>query len=126
MRYLLIILILIVIVGAGFFYLLRSRPVNGIYMPSSISAPSVSPAPVGINSVTISNYAFTPKTITVPVGTTVIWINQDSVAHNIKSDTFNSDILNQGDTFEHTFNTAGIYNYSCSIHPSMTGTVVVQ
>jgi len=82
---------------------------------------------MGANSVAIQNMAFNPTTLTVPVGTTVTWKNLDNVTHHIVSDTgaFESSDLTNGQTFNFTFNKAGNYPYHCSIHPSMTGTIVV-
>lgn len=77
-------------------------------------------------TVNISNFSFQPTPLDIPVGTTVVWTNNDSVMHQIKSDTFNSQPLSQGDTFSFTFQTAGTYDYSCAIHPSMKGQIVVQ
>lgn len=76
--------------------------------------------------IAIKNFAFSPLNLTVATGTMVTWTNQDAAPHQIKSDAFNSTILNTGDTFSYTFTKAGTYNYSCSIHPSMLGTVTVQ
>jgi len=78
------------------------------------------------NSVTIQNFAFNPQTLTVAVGTTVTWTNQDSATHKINSNTFNSSDLSKGATFSYTFQTPGTYDYSCSIHPYMTGKIIVQ
>ena len=88
------------------------------------SAPAASPA--SSNAVSIKNFAFNPATLTVSSGTTVTWMNNDSAPHQIKSDTFNSSALNQGEKFEFKFDTPGTFNYSCSIHPSMKGTIIVQ
>jgi len=81
-------------------------------------------------SVSIVDFAFTPKTITVPVGTTVRWINNGNAPHTVTSTSspkaFDSGTLNSGDTFQHTFTTAGQFPYRCNIHPSMTGTVIVE
>lgn len=80
-------------------------------------------------AVTISSVAngFVPKTITVQVGTTVTWTNRDTVVHNVSSDAFNSGDIAPGETYQRTFNQVGSYDYNCSIHPSMTGTInVVQ
>jgi len=79
------------------------------------------------NSVNIQNMAFSPSTLTVPVGTTVTWKNLDNVAHHVVSDTgaFDSGVLNNGQSFNFTFTKAGNYPYHCSIHPSMTGTIIV-
>lgn len=83
--------------------------------------------PPGSNSVNIVNYAFNPAVLSVPTGTTVTWTNGDSVAHTVTSDTgaFESGNLAKGQSFSYTFNTAGTYDYICSIHPSMKGKVVV-
>lgn len=84
----------------------------------------------GMVNVSIVDFAFTPKTITVPVGTTVRWINNGSAPHTVTSTSspraFDSGTLNSGDSFEFTFKTAGQFPYRCSIHPSMTGTVIVE
>lgn len=82
---------------------------------------------VGANSVAIQNMAFNPTTLTVPVGTTVTWKNLDSTSHHVVSDTgaFDSGVLSNGQSYSFTFNQAGSFPYHCSIHPSMTGTIVV-
>jgi plastocyanin len=77
-------------------------------------------------AINIENYAFNPATVTIAKGATVTWTNNDSTPHQIKSDKFNSDLLSQGQSFSFTFAEAGTYDYSCSIHPSMTGTIIVQ
>lgn len=78
--------------------------------------------------VSLKGFAFDPKEITVKVGTTVVWTNNDSVEHNVTSDTgvFSSGAMAPGDTFKFTFTQAGTFPYSCSIHvPNMVGTVTV-
>ncbi len=82
---------------------------------------------IGMVTVEIENFAFTPQDIMIPVGETVQWINLDSVPHTSTSDTlvWDSGVLNNGDTFEFTFNDAGVYPYHCGIHPTMTGSVTV-
>lgn len=106
-----------------------------LYGNSQTSAPRVAPAinqPAGQNpavtadAVDIQNFSFTPATLTVKKGATVTWTNNDSVPHQIKSATFNSDRLGQGQNFSFTFNDAGTFNYICSIHPSMTGKIIVE
>ncbi len=82
---------------------------------------------VATDSVAIKNFAFSPASVTVTAGSTVVWTNNDSIQHDI---TFNgggiaSGVLNHNDTFSHTFPTAGTYHYICSIHPFMHGTVIV-
>jgi plastocyanin len=78
------------------------------------------------NTISIANFAFDPETLTVPAGTTVIWTNNDTTTHRIKSSTFNSDNLANGETFEQKFDTKGRFDYSCSIHPTMKGTIIVD
>lgn len=79
--------------------------------------------------VKIDNFSFTPTTLTVPVGTTVTWTNQDDVPHNIVSaegKTLKSPVMDTDQKFSFTFTKAGTYSYFCGIHPKMTGKVVVQ
>ena len=77
-----------------------------------------------------SSPGFSPATITVVIGVnnTVVWTNKDNVPHTVTSATkaFDSGNLNAGDTFSYTFTAAGIYQYFCSYHPWMKGTVIVK
>lgn len=84
-------------------------------------------APVAADAVSIKNFAFAPDTITVKVGTTVTWTNNDQDAHTVTAmdHTFASPALNPGDSFHFTFSKPGNYAYLCTIHPFMTATVVV-
>jgi len=77
-------------------------------------------------SVTIQNFSFTPADIKVKVGDKVTWTNQDSVSHTVTAAGFDSGILNQGQSFSQTFNETGEFNYHCSPHQSMKGTVTVE
>jgi amicyanin len=78
--------------------------------------------------VVVDNFSFTPATAAVPVGTTVTWTNHDDIPHNVVSpeQKFKSPVLDTDETFSHTFDAAGTYKYYCSIHPRMTGQVVVR
>lgn len=71
---------------------------------------------------------FIPQTLTVPVNTTVRWKNKDGIAHTVTSDngSWDSGNIPAGGTFNFPFTATGIYHYHCSIHPSMTGTIIVQ
>jgi plastocyanin len=96
--------------------------------PSVASSPATSPAGSAATGVAIAGFSFQPATITIPVGTTVEWTNSDSTGHTVTADdgSFKSDRLGSGATFSRTFATAGTFAYHCSIHPSMTGTIIVQ
>ena len=94
---------------------------------SAAATPADSPAPQGGTAVTISDFKFNPATLTVPVGTTVTWTNNDEEPHTIaaKDGSFHSPGMDTHGTYSFTFTTPGSYDYICSIHPFMTGTVVV-
>ena len=78
--------------------------------------------------VKIDNFAFAPQRIVVQAGTTVTWINADDAPHTVASSTkvFKSGALDTEDKFSFTFTTPGTYEYFCSLHPHMTGTVLVE
>jgi plastocyanin len=80
--------------------------------------------------VKIDNFSFGPVTLTVPVGTTVTWTNRDDIPHTVVSTddpkAFKSKVLDTDEKFSFTFSKAGTYPYFCSIHPKMTGKVIVQ
>ena len=78
--------------------------------------------------VKIDNFSFGPATVTVPVGATVTWINRDDIPHTVVSTdgVFKSKVRDTDETFSYTFTKAGTYPYFCSVHPKMTGKVVVQ
>ena len=80
------------------------------------------------HQVTIDNFSFMPATLTVPAGTTVTWVNRDDVPHTVASDDkkFRSQALDTDEKFSHTFSDAGTYAYYCSVHPKMTGKVIVK
>ncbi len=105
-------------------------------IPFLVLAPAVharaatAAAPVhAMVQVTMQNLAFSPKTLTVAPGTTVMWTNKDSAPHTVTSDsgsTLASGDLSQGKSYTHTFTKAGTYTYHCTIHPFMHGTVIVS
>jgi amicyanin len=88
-------------------------------------AAQANPAPTEVK---IDNFSFGPAELTVRVGTTVKWTNRDDIPHTVVSTekVFKSKVLDTDETFSFTFNQAGTYPYFCSIHPKMTGKVVVQ
>jgi plastocyanin len=79
-------------------------------------------------AVSISGLAFHPATVTVNVGDTVTWTNNDGVSHTATADggSFDTGTIGNGSSASETFNTAGTFAYHCTIHPTMQGSVVVQ
>jgi plastocyanin len=79
-------------------------------------------------SVKIDNFAFEPASLTVAKGTTVEWINHDDVPHTVVENKvrFKSAALDTDDRFRHTFTSLGTYHYFCSVHPHMTGEILVK
>jgi len=96
---------------------------------STASSGSADSDTASTDSVEIKDYAFSPKTITVKKGTKVTWTNQDSVQHDVTSDTDgkgpSSELLSKGESYSFTFDEVGTFTYHCSPHPYMKGTVVV-
>jgi len=80
------------------------------------------------NEVKIDNFSFGPQTVTVTVGTKVTWINKDDIPHTVTSDSklFASRALDTDDKFSFTFKSPGTNNYYCSMHPKMTGKIIVK
>jgi plastocyanin len=80
------------------------------------------------NVITIDNFTFTPKELTVAVGTTVKWVNHDDIPHTVveKKTTFRSKALDTDDSYSFTFTSAGTFDYFCGLHPHMVGKVIVN
>src|SRR5262245_50284275 len=103
---------------------LRTNCISGIaaivvWMAMSASADEV--------AIKIGNFTFGPQELRVKSGTTVTWVNEDDIPHTVVSvNTFRSKALDSDDKFSFTFTTPGTYKYYCSLHPHMTGTIVVE
>jgi plastocyanin len=82
----------------------------------------------GANEVWIQDMAFNPTTRSVAAGTTITWTNKDAIAHTVTSDInlFDSGSIAANGTYSHTFATAGTFTYHCSIHITMTASVIVN
>ena len=80
------------------------------------------------NTVKIDNFTFNPPRLIVTTGTRVTWINEDDIPHTVTSPTklFKSKALDTDDRFSFTFTAPGVYEYFCSLHPHMKGTIVVE
>ncbi len=100
-------------------------PGTGFGQSTATATQDAKAAPVEVK---IDNFSFSPATITVPAGTTVRWTNRDDIPHTVVSDDqkFQSKALDTDDQYSYTFTKPGTYGYFCSIHPKMTGKVVVQ
>jgi plastocyanin len=79
-------------------------------------------------TVKIDNFTFDPPRLTVKAGTTVTWYNEDDIPHTVVASgkAFRSKPLDTGDKFSFTFTTPGSFEYFCSLHPHMTGAIVVE
>jgi plastocyanin len=108
--------------------LLAGAPLQAQHDNSSAKLAQTAAGTNAASQVNIDNYAFSPASLTVKVGTTVTWINQDEDAHTVDSTEgkFKSATLNKGDKFEFRFTAAGEYPFYCRFHPKMTGKIIVQ
>ena len=95
--------------------------------PAGTASATRPAAPAGGPVVSIDNFAFVPATLTVPVGSSVTWTNHDEEPHTVAASdgSFHSSGMGAQGTYSHSFATAGTFDYVCSIHPFMHGTVVV-
>ena len=91
-----------------------------------IDAPMAHASPAA--TIVVKDFMFEPTSATIKAGTTVTWVNEDSDPHTVVSDTglFRSGAIDTNETFSFAFDKPGIYHFTCSIHPRMVGTVVVQ
>jgi plastocyanin len=117
----------VVTVGAAAFALGRGMASDSSNSSATTAASSGQPER-SATPVEIIDFAFSPETVTVKVGSAITWTNGDGFAHSVKSadGSFVSQDLQQGQSYASTFTTPGSYAYVCGIHNSMTGTVVVE
>ncbi len=99
-----------------------------LLLPGSRSLAANDESSGGTAVVKIDNFVFGPQTLTVPVGTTVTWTNSDDIPHTTVSTdgAFKSKVMDTDEKFSFKFTKAGTYSYYCSVHPKMTGKIVVQ
>ena len=121
---------IVVTLGGAALLLSACGPSGG--SAASTSAPSVSSAPVtsappATSAVAISDFAFQPAALTVPIGTTITWTNGGATQHTVTADddSFDSGSLAVGATYSTTAHLAGTIAYHCTIHSQMKGTIVV-
>jgi len=94
--------------------------------PSSAGKEMASPSTA--NQVMVENFSFQPGTLTVKAGTTVTWVNHDDEPHTVNENnkTFKSGALDTDGKFSYKFTSPGTYSYFCSLHPRMTGQIIVK
>jgi plastocyanin len=106
-----------------------------LLIPGVAHAAAWSDAPVGVHATTlrggvvrvkIRGFAFRPATITISRGGVVRWKNRDSVTHTSTGSAWDSGRIAAGDVFRHRFRRSGTFDYRCTIHPGMNGTVIVR
>ncbi len=131
MKFYIYLIILLILVGGGIFAYRAITKTSANKATNNTASPSSSTSAPTQNvkdQISISNFAFQPSTLTVNTGTTVKFVNNDSVTHDVvaNDNSFNSGRINPGASFSEVFTKAGTYQYHCSIHPSMHGTIIVQ
>src|ERR1700741_4104070 len=106
-----------------------SSAVLGAVVGSVLAASGVSPRADGPSTVSIDNFSFAPKELTVKAGTTVTWTNRDDIPHGIASSNNafkRSPALDTDESYSFTFTTPGTYQYFCYLHPHMVGSTAVE
>jgi plastocyanin len=109
-------------------HLTRTLALGAIAGLVALFVAATSPAQAATIEAKIDNFTFNPQQITVKAGDTVTWVNHDDIPHTVTSKTmaFRSKAMDTDDTFSFTFATPGTFPYFCSLHPHMTGTIVVE
>lgn len=126
-----IFLVVVAIIAIGLFLALRpsSNQNNETENPNQ-NTEQPEPVPgAKTYQITIGDFTFIPKAISINKGDTVVWTNIDSVSHTVTSDSGSelaSELLAKGDKYSHTFNAVGTYNYHCTPHPNMKATIIVS
>lgn len=120
------IIIIVLVVGVGAWWFMGSS--NSATPPTETGSMEQKAADVVGNAVELKDFSFNPKTITVKVGDKVTIKNSDIAGHSVTADdkSFDSGVLNQGESTTVTFDKAGTFGFHCTPHPNMTLTVVVQ
>ncbi len=98
-----------------------------LVLTTSVGA-GAQPKPAQGPRIEIHGHKYSPATVTVPGGTTIAWVNHDDEVHTVFSTTqaFTSPAIETDETFSYTFSKPGTYTYFCTLHPLMTGTVIVK
>lgn len=118
-------IVAILVIGLVTFFIMNNskNPQTSINNPNAYSGASS-----GSKSIAISNFAFSPITLTINKGETVVWTNQDSAPHTVTSNSgseLSSATLNNRQTYSHAFNEVGTYDYHCNFHTAMKANIRV-
>lgn len=97
------------------------------FVVKGAAVPQSKPAPAEVQ-ISIDNFSFTPQNATLSVGSKVTWKNRDDIPHTVVSNdkVFKSRVLDTDESFSYVFDKPGTYPYFCSVHPKMTGQIVVK
>ena len=116
--------------GGGILLSVLLAALMGPLLAAGIAVLSASPAQAANHQVKIAKYAYGPSGLTITQGDTVTWTNLDTVEHDVfvtnGPESFRSPMLGKGESWSHTFGTAGSYSYICSVHPDMRASVTVD
>lgn len=120
------IIAVLILIGIGSFFLLDNKTENN---KDANNLDENIPISTENKIIEIKNFAYSPSILTIKKGDTVTWTNMDSVKHTVTSDTgkeLDSQLLTNGESYSHTFDTAGIFAYHCTPHPYMKARVIVE
>ncbi len=131
-----VLIILIVVIGTGYAYERFTDKPTLITLPEdqlptmtvdTTTAQDLANPVVALKNVDVAirSYAFSPESVQIAAGGTVRWINYDNVPYNVQGNGFSSGLIFHGHTYSFTFDKQGTYNFNCSIHSDMQGTVTV-
>jgi plastocyanin len=107
---------------------MRTMVYIGLFLAMTFGVAAAARSRPAATEIKIDNFTFTPAELKVPLGATVIWANHDDIPHTVVSTdkVFKSKVLDSDNEYSFTFSTPGTFTYFCSVHPKMTGKVIVQ
>lgn len=124
-----VVIIIVILIAGGIYIGTRSSSPAPITTTGQDNPSSLAPTGVNTEKIQIKSFAFSPETLTIKAGTEVEWTNLDQAPHTVVSNSgseISSPSLSKGQTYAVLFNKPGTYEYHCSVHPSMKGTIIVK
>lgn len=121
------VVVVILLAFVGWYWYMKMYPKQIVETPTNTET-NVTPSVAVLGEISITRNTFVPDSVTIKVGETVTWVNNESYAHDVVSDDglFRSPKLATGEKFSYTFMKEGTYTYICGIHPFMHATVIVS